>query len=105
MGEPSWSDPHFAFFALGRAGYGARPGEAAEMARRGFAAWLEEQLAPRNEADTVLAEKLRATRLRIRYNANEKWAAVDEMRPLATLDKPIEAVWPLMVRRAELDGA
>jgi uncharacterized protein (DUF1800 family) len=105
MGEPSWSDPGFAFFALGRAGFGARPGEAGEAARIGFASWLEQQLAPRDEADTVCIEKLRSTHLRIRYNAAEKWPALDEMRPLATLDQPIEAVWPLMTRRAEMDGA
>jgi hypothetical protein len=89
MGEPSWSDPGFAFFALGRAGFGARPGEAGEAARIGFASWLEQQLAPRDEADTVCIEKLRSTHLRIRYNAAEKWPALDEMRPLATLDQPI----------------
>jgi uncharacterized protein (DUF1800 family) len=105
MADPSWSDPGFAFFALGRAGYGPRPGEAAEVARRGFASWVEEQLAPHDDADMACTERLRAARLHIRYNANEKWPALDETRPLTTLAQPIEAVWPLITRRAEMDGA
>src|SRR5579863_9443063 len=105
MDERSWSDPGFAFFALGRAGHGARPGDAAEVARIGFASWLEEQLTPRDEADAACNERLRSTRLRIRYNGSEKWPAVDETRPLATLDRSIDAEWPLITRRAEMDGA
>jgi len=37
---------------LGRAGYGARPEEIGPVAR-GFPAWLEEQLAPREDQDQI----------------------------------------------------
>jgi uncharacterized protein (DUF1800 family) len=49
-------------------------------------------------------ERLARLKLRIRYNATPKWPAVDEMRPLTYLTKPIEAAWPLIVTRADMDG-
>jgi hypothetical protein len=36
-----------AISALGRAGYGARPDDVVTVIARGFPAWVEEQLAPR----------------------------------------------------------
>jgi len=91
--------------ALGRAGYGARPEDMDELGRRGFAAWVEEQLHPQEAQDAAVHQRLERLRLRIRYNANDKWPAVDELRPLAYLDKPIDEAWPLIVKRQEMDGA
>jgi uncharacterized protein (DUF1800 family) len=105
MGVETRSDPGFIFFALGRAGFGARPGEAARVAQTGFPAWVEEQVAPRDDADAACIERLHAARLRIRYNAAEKWPAVDEMRPIELLDKPIDELWPLITRKNEMEGA
>ena len=60
------------------------------------ARWLEEQLRPPEGDDTQTVAKLAAVKLHIKYDAKDQhWAALDEMRPLALLDQPIEAVWPL----------
>jgi uncharacterized protein (DUF1800 family) len=91
--------------ALGRAGFGARPDDVAMVATKGFPAWLEEQLVPREQDDHAALDQLARIRLRIRYNATPKYPAVDEMRPLAYLAAPIETAWPLIVKRAEMDGA
>jgi uncharacterized protein (DUF1800 family) len=102
-GGPVGAD--FVVSALGRAGYGATPEDVAAVRSIGFAAWLEEQLAPRDDADAACRDRLDRLTLRIRYPNNDKWPGLDENRPLTTLDKPIEEVWPLITRRAEMDGA
>src|SRR5579872_6376160 len=96
--------PDAVISALGRAGYGARPEEIGPVAR-GFPTWVEDQLAPREDQDQAVHERLAKLRLRVHYPANPKWPAVDEPRPLAYLDKPIEAAWPLIEKRQEMDGA
>jgi uncharacterized protein (DUF1800 family) len=97
--------PDWLLSALGRAGYGARPEDLDDVAHRGFPAWVEEQLHPRDDQDEAARQRLARLMLRIHYPANPKWPAVDEQRPLASLDKPIEAVWPLILDRATMDGA
>ncbi len=97
--------PEWVISALGRAGFGARPEDVAEVIRHGFRAWIDSQLAPRDNEDRAVHDRLGRLRLRIRYAATPNWPAVDEMRPLALLDQPIEAVWPLIVQRATMDGA
>jgi uncharacterized protein (DUF1800 family) len=97
--------PEWVISALGRAGYGARPEDLSEVAGSGFPAWVAVQLAPREEEDLAVHERLARLKLRIRYGANPKWPAVDELRPLGLLDKPIEAAWPLIVQRGDMDGA
>ena len=105
MAPDPYADPLFIHFALARAGYGASAEDAARLRTIGFPSWVEEQLVPREDADTACRERLARMRLRIKYAGNEKWHAVDETRPLATLDMPSEALWPLITRRAEMDGA
>jgi uncharacterized protein (DUF1800 family) len=105
MAKEAYADPLFIHSALGRAGYGASAEDAARVRKIGFPAWLDEQLVPREEADTACRERLDRLALRIKYAGNEKWQAVDETRPLAMLDNPIDALWPLITRRAEMDGA
>jgi len=97
--------PEWVISALGRAGYGARPEDVPEVIQRGFPSWVEAQLQPRESEDQAVHERLLRLRLRIRYAATPNWQAVDEMRPITLLDKPIEAVWPLIVQRATMDGA
>ncbi len=87
---------------LGRAGYGATAAEVAQVRKIGFRAWLEEQLRP---GPDDCAGRLSRLSLKIKYAAQEKWPAVDELRPLQWLDKPIEAAWPLYVNRQDHDGA
>src|SRR5258708_11415732 len=95
----------FIHSALARAAYGASPADIAMVRKGGFPGWVEEQLAPREDADAACRKRLAQATLRIKYPANEKWQAVDEIRPLATLEQPSEALWPLITRRAEMDGA
>jgi uncharacterized protein (DUF1800 family) len=91
--------------ALGRAGYGASPADVAWVRQNGFPAWVEAQLVPREQDDAACRERLARLQIRIKYPGNDKWPAVDELRPLVTLDQSIDALWPLIVRRAEMDGA
>lgn len=102
--SPSSSRP-WVVAALGRAGYGARPDDVAEVMQRGWPAWVNDQLVPRDAEDREVQERLPRLTLRFRHGAGPKWAAVDEMRPLAWIDRPIEAAWPLIVQRADMDGA
>ena len=88
--------PEWAISALGRAGFGARPEEFGQVLSRGFAAWVDEQLAPREDQDNAVHERLARLMLRVKYPVNPKWPAVDELRPITYLDKPIEAAWPLI---------
>ncbi|MCW2245726.1 uncharacterized protein (DUF1800 family) [Azospirillum fermentarium] len=80
---------------LNRLAFGPRPGEGAEVERLGLERWLARQLAPDPHDDPHAAAALSACRLRITYDAGEGWAKTDEDRPLASLDKPPEALWPL----------
>jgi uncharacterized protein (DUF1800 family) len=70
---------------LGRAAYGARPGEAESLARQGLPAWLDQQLALSAE-DPAVEARLAAIRLPIRYaTAEGRWPALEEDRPLTRL--------------------
>jgi len=91
--------------ALGRAGFGGSHEDVAQVQSLGWEIWVAEQLHPKDAADAECHRRLSQLRLRIKYNAGEKWPAVDEMRPLTTLDQPIEKAWPLITKRAERDGA
>jgi uncharacterized protein (DUF1800 family) len=104
--DPAEADPGFAPMVLARLGYGARPGEVASVRAGGYAAWLDEQLAPPDGDDPAVASKLQRTTFRIKYaeGKDKAWPAVDEMRPLATLGQPIEAVWPVLADRDKHDG-
>jgi uncharacterized protein (DUF1800 family) len=97
--------PSWAVAALGRAGYGARADDVALVMQRGWPAWVEAQLVPRDADDREVHDRLQRLALRFRHGPGAKWAAVDEMRPLQWLDKPIEAAWPLIVQRQDMDGA
>jgi uncharacterized protein (DUF1800 family) len=97
--------PAWAVAALGRAGYGARPDDVALVVQRGWVGWVDAQLAPRDADDREVSERLARLALRFRHGPGPKWPAADEMRPLRWLDRPIEAAWPLIVQRQEMDGA
>jgi len=102
------TDPSIIASALARAGFGARPGEVTGIAASGgFPAWVERQLHPADDPDSDLDARLAAVRLRIRYGAAKDgaWGAMDEMRPLALLERPMEALWPLADGKSKMDGA
>ncbi|WP_431267987.1 DUF1800 family protein [Dankookia sp. P2] len=70
---------------LGRAAYGARPGEAEALARQGLPGWVDRQLSLPAE-DPAVEARLAAIRLPIRYPAAEgRWPALEEERPLTRL--------------------
>jgi uncharacterized protein (DUF1800 family) len=98
-------DTAFAFYVLGRAGFGASPRSLQELKSSGYPAWVETQLAPRPGLDAMCDERLRAARLRIKYPAGEGWAATDESRPLATLDAPISILWHLTDHKNAMHAA
>lgn len=81
--------------ALNRLAFGPRPGDADALRRDGLPRWLDAQLSPDDRQDEEARRALDTCRLRIKYDAGERWAAVEELRPLANLDKPIDALWPL----------
>ena len=97
------SAPDFAFHVLGRAGYGASAESLQEFASIGFPAWVEQQTAPR-AADPGADDRLRRAVLRIKYPAGDGWTAVDEQRPLRTLDAPISVLWPLVDHKNPMNG-
>jgi uncharacterized protein (DUF1800 family) len=101
----SQSDRSFAYYALGRAGYGATVRSVHELEIRGFPAWVDEQLAPAAALDAASEEHLRAARLRIKYPAGEDWAAADELRPLASLSAPISTLWHLTDHKNPMHAA
>ena len=84
---------------LNRLGFGIGPSdELARLARDGLPAWLDAQLAPPPGDDGECLQRLGAAQLRIRYDAGKapgpEYPAVDENRPLETLQAPIETLWP-----------
>jgi uncharacterized protein (DUF1800 family) len=106
-------DPQFIAHALARAGYGAKPGEIDDLARRGFAQWVDEQLAPDDAADTACQQRLDAATLAIKYPAGpntpdaggvpQTWPVMDEQRPLSLLSQPIDRHWALLDRATAMD--
>ncbi|MEC4590514.1 MULTISPECIES: DUF1800 domain-containing protein [Nitrospirillum] len=83
---------------LNRFAYGPRPGDAQALKQQGISHWLDEQLrlatagtGPGPECQ----QKLDSAVMRIKYDAGEGWAALDEMRPLRTLNQPVDALWSL----------
>jgi uncharacterized protein (DUF1800 family) len=98
-------DRSFAFYALGRAGFGASPQSLREFLSMGFPTWVEQQLNPRAGLDVVAEERVRSARLRIRYPAGDGWAATDEWRTLASLDAPISGLWHLLDHKNPMHAA
>ncbi len=94
-----------ASLVLSRFGNGPSFGDLAGFPARGLSAWLEEQLAPPPGDDPEVKKRLAEARLQIKYNATDKWPAVDEMRPLDSLDKPIAELWPLLDNSKPRDNA
>lgn len=94
--------PPLAAVALGRLGYGPRPGDRERFDAIGLAAYLDEQLAPDDGADDELTARLAAARLPISYEAGDGYPALDEERPLRALAAPLATLWPLTDWEREL---
>jgi hypothetical protein len=81
---------------LDRLSFGAGPAELGAAAKLGPRACIEEQLQPTDDDP----------RLRIRYgNEGGGVPRVDELRPLALLEQPAQALWPLTDRATPRRGA
>lgn len=88
--------PPLEVIALNRMAYGPRPGDVARVRAMGFAAYVEEQLAPDDDDDAVLHAHLKAARMPIEHEGNADYPAVDEMRPLRALQQPLAELWRLV---------
>jgi len=91
-------DQNHLLLALYRLGYGPRAEDYHEIFSRGLNGWLAEQLNPPAGDDPLVADRLAKTTLHIKYGT------VDEMRPLSSLSKPTEELWPLLDGQKKLDG-
>ena len=99
-------DPGFAPMVLARLGHGIGPGEIDAFRAVGYGTWLDDQLTPPPGDDPAVAAKLARLTFRIKYaeGKDKVYPAVDELRPLATLNQPIEAIWPTVADRDKHDG-
>lgn len=95
----------FATLVLSRFGNGPSLSDLSRFPALGLSAWLEEQLSPPPGDDPDVKKRLAAVRIPIKYNGTDKWPAVDEMRPLSWLDKPIEELWTLLDPAKPRDNA
>jgi uncharacterized protein (DUF1800 family) len=87
-------DPAFIGLALNRLGHGARPVDFVTFAQLGFDGWLDQQLSPPAGDDPETARRMATTTLKIHYTPKTMGSVIDEMRPLAAIDAPIETMWP-----------
>jgi uncharacterized protein (DUF1800 family) len=83
---------------INRLGYGPRAEDYKDLVALGTKGWLDVQLNPPEGDDPAVADRLAKTRLRIKYDA------VDDMRPLSCLNKPVEDLWGLVEKQKSLSG-
>ena len=89
---------------LNRLAFGAGPEELARFRQLGAGRWLDQQLAPGPDDEPELVQRLAGLRLRIKYDAGDGFAAVDELRPLQYLDRDIADLWPLTDNKRKMAG-
>jgi uncharacterized protein (DUF1800 family) len=91
--------PNPQLIAINRCTFGARDVDVAKVQSMGWAQWLEEQFAAPAGDDPLTQQMLSEARLRITYgaqdNANGVWPAVDEDRPLQTLNMTAEELFKI----------
>lgn len=99
--EPSWERK-----ALNRTTFGCRAAEEQYVQQEGWAAWVEEQLAPPEGDDEALTTFLTSQTHYIEYEASNEqeldddaqgWDAVDEMRPLHYLSMPEQQLYEVLI--------
>ena len=86
--------------ALERLTFGAKRAEIEAVQKSGINAWVQEQLHPKQE-DPALDEVLKTAVLKIQYGASEDWTAVNEYRPLGTLQKTTQELWSLTMAKTK----
>ncbi|MFQ3638720.1 MAG: DUF1800 domain-containing protein [Chloracidobacterium sp.] len=87
--------PPLEVIAANRMGFGPRPGDLDRIRAIGFTAYVEEQIRPNDADDAAFLSKRQSARLRIAYSAGDGYPALDELRPLTALNKPLSDLWPL----------
>lgn len=92
-------------FLVNRLGYGLRADDYASVMHQGVEGWLDEQLAPPAGDDPETEARLKKVTLHIKYDAAEnKWPAVDEMRPLVSLRTPLDELWGMFDPQKQING-
>ena len=81
---------------LGRLAFGYEPEAAARLRAEGLDRWVDGQLAAPVGDDAAVTARLAAVRLRIKYDATDHYPALDELRPLGTLEQDISRLWHLV---------
>jgi uncharacterized protein (DUF1800 family) len=86
--------------ALNRLAFGPAPGDVGRLTEMGLGAWVDEQLAPSEDADRDCAARLAAARLHIEYEGGKDeqgrtWKGCKEDRPLRALAAPLAELWKL----------
>ncbi len=79
--------------ALNRIAYGPRPGDIERVQTMGLAAYVDEQLNPNDSDDADCLARIATATLHIQYAAGTDYPAVDEDRPLETLDQTLDVLW------------
>jgi uncharacterized protein (DUF1800 family) len=99
------STPDEIMFVVNRLGYGPRAEEYNGLLKQGVNGWLEEQLSAPEGDDAVVSKHIQNCVLHIKYDAvQDKWPAVDEMRPLYSLSRPIDELWALFDPQKQING-
>ena len=81
--------------ALNLLAFGSTQAESAHFQSLGLKKWLQEQLSPDSASDADCNQRIQQAKLRIHYDAGKDYPALDETRPLNTLNLPIQEIWPL----------
>lgn len=92
--------------ALGRITFGLDSEILNAVSKKGFEAWLDEQLKPLDRNDLICNKKIAEFRLPIKYGANKDgyWPAVDELRPFQYLTASSEQLMSLITPGRRIDG-
>ncbi|MCU0450542.1 MAG: DUF1800 domain-containing protein [Bernardetiaceae bacterium] len=78
---------------LARTSFGATPASLAALRQMGLAAYLDEQLAPREADDAAALAAIKALRLAIEYEEGKR--KMKEVRPLGLLNADLPTLWRL----------
>jgi uncharacterized protein (DUF1800 family) len=84
--------------ALNRLTFGPTESAKHELAGTGFNGWLTAQLEGDHTRDPEVDRRIAEATLHVKYGPNpaNDYPAVDEMRPLTSLNQPIAATWALL---------
>jgi uncharacterized protein (DUF1800 family) len=96
--EPPATKTGIRDLALNRLAFGASVRDREAFQAMGFEGWLDEQLSAGRRPDPEADGRIRDATLHVKYGANaaNDYPAVDEIRPLRTLDQPIAETWKLL---------